>query len=522
MSNTPSDSVRVRFAPSPTGYLHIGGARTVLFNWLVARRAGGTFILRIEDTDQTRHVEDSVAKILDDLRWLGLQWDEGPEVEGPYGPYYQSRRLDIYERYLQQILQSGHAYYALETPEQLQAMRESAKRDKRNITYVRPNPVPTIAEGLAAKAKGHPVVVRLKMPDRDITVVDDILGDVTVAADQLEDFVIQKSDGFPTYHFACVVDDELMKITHVLRAQEHLMNTPKHIALQWALGFQTPHYGHMPLIFNVDGTKMSKREKEKAIAKGLPPPEIDVHDFRAAGYLPEAVLNFIALLGWSAGDDQEFYTMDELARRFSIDRIGKTNAKFDREKLLSFNTTWAAKLPPERLLAAFKDYMRVNDCPAKLLARAAPSSIPPYQAGTEGGLPDDATLSRILHACAGFRTFADVIKKAGFLFVPDEAIEFDPKAMAKVLEKNNGEGYRMLELILPRLEAQSDWSASALDALIESFCKEQNVGLGAVAQPLRVALTGSTISPAIGLSLELQGRDRARSRIRRCIANSRG
>ena len=495
-----SETVRVRFAPSPTGYLHIGGARTVLFNWLLARRHGGTFILRIEDTDRARHVEDSVQKILDDLRWLGLTWDEGPEVGGDHGPYYQSQRLDIYRKYLEQILESGDAYYAMETPEQLETMREEAKREKRNVTYIRPSPLPTVDEGRQAKDHGHPVVVRLKMPDEDITVHDDILGDVTLAAEQLEDFVIQKSDGFPTYHFACVVDDALMKITHVLRGQEHLMNTPKHIAIQRALGLSAPRYAHMPVIFNMDGSKMSKRDKGKAIEKGLQPPEIDVHDFRVAGYLPEALLNFLSLLGWSPGDNREQFDLDELTSMFTIERVGKTNARFDREKLLAFNTDWAARLPDERLLDAFKDYLSVNPELPPLLRQA-----------------DDALLSQVLDACRGFRTFADIMTKAGFLFVTDEAIEYAPKAVKKVLAKNDNAGYDMLRTLQPKLDSIADWSAESLEALVHTLCEEKECKMGQVAQPIRVAVSGSTISPSIGVTLALLGKDRTLVRLKRCL-----
>jgi glutamyl-tRNA synthetase len=545
-------NIRVRFAPSPTGYLHIGGARTVLFNWLVARRAGGSFILRIEDTDQQRHVEDSVRKILDDLQWLNLNWDEGPELQiddqedvqsrGDYGPYFQSRRLDMYNRYLQQLLESDHAYYAFETTEELAAMRESAKRDKRNVTYIRPDPVPTIEQGLEARRQGRPVVIRFKMPHEDITVIDDILGDVTLKADQVEDFVIQKSDGFPTYHFACVVDDELMNITHVLRGQEHLMNTPKHVALQRALGFTTPRYGHMPVIFNMDGSKMSKRDKEKALAKGEKPPEIDVHDFRVAGYLPEAVLNFIALLGWNPGDDREFFTLDELVQSFSIERVGKTNARFDRDKLLSFNLTWSTRLAEEsdesrkRLLDAFCDFLTVNpDVPAALrdLAIAsrgidrvsrelqlARSTDPSRRLQPARSAEADDILAHVLRACAGFRTFADVIHKAGALFMPDDQIQFDEKAVKKVLAKNDNAGFRMLELLRPRLESlnDADWNAEAIEKLVADVCAEQQCGMGAVAQPLRVAVTGTTVSPAIGETLVLLGKDGTLSRVANCLA----
>lgn len=500
-------TTRVRFAPSPTGYLHIGGARTVLFNWLLARRAGGAMLLRIEDTDQARNVSDSVQKILSDLRWLELPWDEGPEVDGPCGPYFQSQRLEIYERYAQQLLTSDHAYYAMETAEQLQAMRDAAKTQKGGFRYARPSPLPTVEQGLAAKAAGGSVVIRLKMPDGDITVVDDILGNVTLAADQMEDFVIVKSDGFPTYHFACVVDDELMGITDVLRGQEHLMNTPKHIALQRALGFRTPRYAHLPVIFNMDGTKMSKRDKEKALAKGLRPPEIDVHDFRVAGYLPEAVLNFIALLGWSAGDDREFYTLPELVESFSVSRVGKTNARFDREKLLSFNTTWAGRVTPQRLLNALRDFLSVN-------AAAAPDS--PHAAL---GRQSDDTLAHVLRACAGFRTFEDVVRKAGFIFTADDAIAFDPKAVQKVLKKNENEGCRVLREVLPVLSAiaAESWSAAAIDQVVKGICERKSLPMGAVAQPLRVAVSGTTVSPAIGDTLELLGRQRTIDRINNCL-----
>ncbi len=526
----PDDSikVRVRFAPSPTGYLHIGGARTVLFNWLVARGAGGTFVLRIEDTDRTRHVEDSVAKILDDLRWLGLAWDEGPEAGGDVGPYFQSQRLDLYERHLRRLLDSGHAYYAMETPEELAAMREKAERATGGFRYPRPDPLPTVEQGEKARREGRRVVVRFKMPGEDITIVDDILGPVTLAADQMDDFVIQKSDGFPTYHFACVVDDELMKITHVLRGQEHLMNTPKHVAMQRALGFSTPHYGHMPVIFNMNGSKMSKRDKEKAIKRGEPPPEIDVHDFRKAGYLSEAIVNFISLLGWNPGDDRDQFDLTELTGLFSVERIGKTNARFDRDKLIAFNTDWAARLPKDRLLAAFKDFLRLNPhVPAQMRPAGADSfgekpALP--EGATSRGLgparsgASDDVLAAVLQACEGFRVFTDVVKKAGFLFVDDDAIEYDLKAVKKVLAKGEGAGYAMLEYLVPKLRELSDWSTESIEELVKQVCDEKDVKMGAVAQPLRVAVSGTTISPTIGETLTLLGQDRTLARIGRCLA----
>lgn len=498
MSDT--ENTRVRFAPSPTGYLHIGGARTVLFNWLLARQSGGAFILRIEDTDRARHVEDSVHKILDDLRWLGLTWDEGPEVGGDYGPYFQSQRLDIYNEHLHKLLESGDAYFALETPEELEAMREQARREKRNTVYVRPERLPTREEGERARATGRQVVVRMKTPAEPITVVDAILGEVTVSTDQLEDFVIQKSDGYPTYHFACVVDDALMKITHVLRGQEHLMNTPKHMTIQRALGFSTPCYAHLPVIFNMDGSKMSKRDKEKAASRGQQPPEIDVHDFRLAGYLPEAILNFISLLGWSPGEDREHFDLQEAVSLFSIERIGKTNARFDREKLLSFNTDWAAGTGDARLLAAFRDFLQTNTLLSEAFRAAG-----------------DARLLEVLDACRGFRTFADVVRKAGFLFIADDQLPYDDGSIKKVLAKNDGVGYETLAFLLPKLGSHSDWSPEGLEAFVHAACEERGTKLGQIAQPLRVAVSGSTISPAIGVTLSMLGRQRVLARIQRCL-----
>jgi glutamyl-tRNA synthetase len=335
------------------------------------------------------------------------------------------------------------------------------------------------------------------MPPADITVVDDILGPVTLPADHAEDFVIQKGDGYPTYHFACVVDDELMKITHVLRGQEHLINTAKHVALQRALGFATPRYAHLSVIFNMDGSKMSKRDKEKAIAEGRRPPEIDVHDFRVAGYFPEAVINFIALLGWSPGQDREYFDRDEMTAWFSIERIGKTNARFDRDKLIAFNTTSATRITQERLLEAFKDYIRVSDSPMRTA--------------------DDDLLRTILRVCAGFRTFRQVEEKVRFLFVAECAIEYEPKAVQKVLAKNNGEGYAALTELLPALRELRDWSAESVERFIQSACERKGLPLGRIAQPLRVAVTGTTVSPSIHDTLRLLGRERTLARVEKCL-----
>ncbi len=497
MAHAPAGTVRTRFAPSPTGYLHIGGARTALFNWLLARRHGGAFILRIEDTDVERNLPDADAQLMEDLRWLGLGWDEGPGLGGPRGPYRQSERLDLYRSSAARLLDAGHAYYAFETPGELDAMRAAAQARRRPFRYSRPARRPSAADADRARAEGRPVVVRLCVPNQEFIVHDLVLGDVTFRPGEVEDFVILKSNGWPTYHFAVVVDDEAMEITHVLRAQEHLMNTPKHLALQACLGCRVPAYAHLPLVFNLDGSKMSKRDKEKDVAGGRPPREIDVHDFRAAGYLPEAIVNFIALIGWSPGGDREKLTREEMIELFSIEGITKTSGRFDREKLLAFNTDYAAAAPPDRLREAFRDYARLADSPLSGL--------------------DEAALAAALDACRGLRTFRDVDVKIGPLFVPDEQVTFDPDSVRKVLEKNGGKGYAVLEQLLPSVAAAEPWTAERIDALIREFCERHGAKLADVAQPVRVALTGRTISPAIGQTLVLAGRERTLARLRRCL-----
>ncbi len=480
--------LRVRFAPSPTGYLHIGGARTALFNFLLARKHGGQFVLRIEDTDRARHVEDAIDKICEDLTWLGITWDEGPRIGGDHGPYRQSERADLYQAAIRKLVEDGRAYYAFDTAEELEAMREEARAAKRTFIYPRPKTFPSEADAEKARTEGRPVVVRFRMPNRDITVADRILGNVTLRAEELEDFIIVKADGGPTFHLANVVDDAGMKIGLVLRGQEHLMNTPKHIALAEALGHAIPEYAHLPLIFNMQGKKLSKREGD-----------VDVHAFRAAGYLPEVMVNFIALLGWSPGQDRERMTLDEMIDLFSLEGVNKANAKFDREKLNAFNTQAAAEADPDRLLALFKDYLALNDTP---VARA-----------------HDATLATLLKACHGFRTFEDVAAKSRFLFLSDDEIEYEPKAVQKVLAKGSGAGYAMLIDLRPRLAEQEDWSPEALEALLKAFAEEKQAGFGKIAQPLRVATTGGSIGPSLYEGLSLLGKERTLARIDRCLAS---
>ena len=536
-----------RFAPSPTGYLHVGGARTALFCWLLARHAGGQFLLRIEDTDRKRSTRQACDQLLEDLRWLGLNWDN-PEL------VYQSKRQGVYDGILDDLISRGLAYKAFETEEELDAMRRDAERHKRAFIYRRPK---LSAEQVRRyESEGHPYVVRFAMPVKDYRFDDVVLGpNQGVGPEQVQDFVIRKSDGMPTYHFAVVVDDAEMGVTYVLRGQEHLLNTINHIALQEALGYARPVYAHLPVILAPEtGEKLSKRDRDRKIrqrahewlksrgktaqvlasACGVTPdrladwlasdkkqldlseqsrlisviglkesdlPEIMVHDFRRSGYLPEVLNNFLALLGWSPGGDRERMSMDELVRLFSLEGVGKANAKFNREKLLAFNTEACAGAPIERLVAAFRDYLQVN-----------PQS--PLNPAT------DEQLTRLLNMKKGFRVLREVDELSRFLFVPDEQIIYDPDAVERVLKKQNGQGLAALRDLLPALSGLSEWTTASLDEAVKQYCEQKQLGLGKVAQPLRVAVTGTTVSPPIFESLEFLGRQRTLARIQRCLAQA--
>ena len=530
--------VVTRFAPSPTGYLHIGGARTALFNWLLARKTGGKFILRIEDTDLKRNTPTATQQVIDDLRWLGITWDEGPEVDGPAAPYFQSQRKNIYDKYVRQLLDMGRAYYCFESTEELGQLREQAEAQKKGFVYQRPAVFPTEAEVEKAKAEGKSITIRFAMPEGIIVINDIVRGEVSFNTAELGDFIIIKSDSFPTYNFACVIDDHLMGVTHVIRGQEHLMNTPGQQALWQALGFgQPPQYAHMSVTISESGGKLSKRERPQTLRKaikarpeiylgkladvgginteqlkdflagdsapdvpaieamakylGVELPEINVVDFFKSGYIPEAMVNFLALLGWSTGDTREVMPLDELIAAFDITRLTKSNSLFDRGKLVAYNTEHLKMLPKEKLLAHFKAYLKVVDSP---VAKA-----------------DDETLLRLIKICEGARTLADIEHKCKFLFVADDRIEFDEKAVQKVLLKDNG--LAMLKLVREKLAEMPELTEQGIEDMLRALANQNNVGLGKVAQPLRVAITGSTISPPIFDSVQMLGKQNTLTRI---------
>ena len=574
--------VITRFAPSPTGHLHIGGARTALFCWAFARaeaaRRGGdtrpTFLLRVEDTDQARSSEQAVAGILEDLAWLGIHWDEGPRVEATHprsdaatkgnerpiggdprriGPFFQAQRLDIYNRYIEWMLEQDLAYPAFDTPEDLDAQRKAAADRKQTYRYKR-DPSYDRDASLARLRAGEPCVIRLNNPDAPIHVADAVLGDIAFEPEHIDDFVLRKADGFPTYHFAVVIDDELMGVTHILRGQEHLNNTPRHVALQRALRhadtdqpFRTPVYAHLPLIFNPDGSKMSKRDKDKAardaakkasdtatlatvVAPDTSPeqfatwlddkrsqlptnalvrlaahlhlelPEIEVEDFRASGYLPEVLCNYLALLGWNPGNDLEKFDLAFLATAFDLDRIGKTNSKFDRDKLRAFNADALRALAPEAFAARWREWA------AHYEPRLA-------------SIPDNTLRIAARAAAPRASTFRDAVAQIAFAFTADDALAFDPAAVQKVLRKGDPAGLDILRDLAPAIGAipAVAFTPEAIDAAIKGFAESRALGMGKAAQPVRVALTGTSVSPGLGDVAAILGRDRTLARIERCL-----
>jgi len=545
----PQTIIRTRFAPSPSGHLHVGGARTALFCWAYARKHHGKFILRIEDTDQKRSSDAAGMAFLHDLKWLGVEWDEGPEFEGcgggEAGPYRQSERLDIYRKHLDQLIGEGKAYPAFETPAELKQARDKARQAKNNYRYDRASLLLDAETVKQYLAEGRPHVIRLKVDAVEPVVIrDTVLGEVTVPPEEIDDFVICKPDGYPTYHFAVVVDDELMGVTHVIRGQEHLKNTAKHLLIQEALGFGSPSYAHMSLIFNPDGSKMSKRDKDKHLRRvvkergmeisdtikaerwawwiekkdhqldldeaerlarelGVALPEINVDDFRKAGYLPEVLVNYLALLGWSPGQDIEKFDAEFFVERFDFDRVIKSPAKFDREKLLAFNLDALQQLPPEEFARRYREHA-ANYHPEFLDQLSEEQFLILGQANQ-----------------ARAKTLDDTFAGSRFFIADDDSIEYElTKAVRKALVNGDPSGFDHLERMLPRLEEIPDWTAHTLENTVKEYAETEAGGkLGKVAQPLRIAVSGGTISPAIFDTLVILGKESVLNRIRRCLTH---
>lgn len=486
-----TSSVRVRFAPSPTGKLHIGGARTAIYNWAFARANGGTFILRIDDTDPTRSTDENTQIILRAMRWLGLDWDEGPEVGGEYGPYAQTERLDMYKDAAQKLWDAGRAYPCFCTPEQLAEDRAAAQARKDPFQgYQRRCRDLTREEAQARIDAGEPYVLRIKVPaDRgDVVIHDAVHGDVVFDAKELDDFVIFRSDGTPTYNFATVVDDAMMGITHVIRGDDHLSNTPRQVMVYEALEAPVPTFAHISMILGADGKKLSKRHGATS-----------VEEYRDAGYLSDAFVNYLALLGWSLDGETTVIPRDVLASQFSLERISKNPATFDPKKLDWMNAEYINAMSD----ADFADQIMLPEL---------------HEAGLiDDGFEAEEVWVDALAAIVKPRTKmpADAVSVAAPVFATAETLEYDEKSVAKGLAKE-GMG-DVLDAARSALEALSedDWTPAAIDGALEPLPEALDAKKRVVFQAVRVAVCGNMVSPPLGETMSLIGKGDCLARIDR-------
>ena len=489
-----TSSVRVRFAPSPTGKLHIGGARTAIYNWAFARANGGTFILRIDDTDPTRSTDENTQIILRAMRWLGLDWDEGPEVGGDFGPYAQTERLDMYKEAAQKLWDAGRAYPCFCTTEQLAADRAAAQARKDPFQgYQRRCRDLSREEAQARIDAGEPYVLRIKVPaDRgDVVIHDAVHGDVVFDAKELDDFVIFRSDGTPTYNFATVVDDAMMGITHVIRGDDHLSNTPRQVMVYEALEAPVPTFAHISMILGADGKKLSKRHGATS-----------VEEYRDAGYLSDAFVNYLALLGWSLDGETTVIPRDVLASQFSLERISKNPATFDPKKLDWMNAEYINAMSD----ADFADQIMLPEL---------------HKAGLiDDGFEADETWVDALAAIVKPRTKmpADAVGVAAPVFATAQTLEYDEKSVAKGLAKE-GMG-AVLDAAHAALEAVSAnaWTPEAIDGALEPLPEALDAKKRIVFQAVRVAVCGNMVSPPLGETMSLIGKDDCLARIDRARA----
>ena len=460
------DKIITRFPPSPTGYLHIGGARTALFNWLYARHTQGRFVLRLEDTDTQRSTQESVDAIFEAMEWLGLDWDDGP--------YFQSRRFDIYKEYIQKLIDSGHAYYCTCSAERVEEVRKKAMAAGEKPKY----------DGMCREKgleKTEGAVVRFKAPLVGTTVINDVIkGPIEYQNTELDDFVIQRSDGTPTYHIAVVVDDITMKINTVIRGDDHVNNTPRQIQLYKAFGEELPAYGHLPMVLGSDKARLSKRHGAMSVTA-----------YRDMGYLPEALLNYLVRLGWSHGD-QEFFTRDELVEKFSLENIGKSAGVFNPEKLLSLNADHIKAAAPKRLAAALLPFMAARNLPAI----------------------EDAYLENVIETLqVRSKTLEGMADGAEFYYVDD--VVYDEKAAKKFLKPNI---LKPLKGLVEKFSVMEAFDEKVLEAVFTEVMEDAELKLGKIAQPARVALTGKTASPGIFEMIEVLGKERVIKRLEKAIA----
>jgi len=477
-----ASQVRVRFAPSPTGYLHVGGARTALFNYLFARHHVGVFVLRIEDTDRERSTEESVGAIYEALRWLGLSWDEGPSVGGAYGPYLQSERLSHYAEAADRLLAQGDAYRCFCDPEDLKRRRDEAmkrgappKYDRRCLDLP-----PGTAEARAAA--GEPFALRFRMPEGETSWDDGVRERVVFQNAALDDFVILRTDKHPTYNFAAVVDDHAMAISHVLRGDDHISNTPRQIRVYAALGWETPHFAHIPMILGPDGTRLSKRHGAESVTA-----------FRDEGFLPEAMVNFLALLGWAYDGEREIFTLDELTKLFTLDRVSRNPAIFNYEKLEWMNGEYFRALPLERRTELVVEHLRATD------------AVP------EAALRDRAFLMKAVEAVGErMRRPKDFLSYSAYLFV--DRVEPEPGPWAEVQAKPQAAD--RLRKLAAALERVTPLEHDPIEQATRAVAAEMGVKAGEVIMPARIALTGKKVTPGIFDVMMLLGPERTVRRLR--------
>jgi glutamyl-tRNA synthetase len=479
--------VKTRFCPSPTGLVHVGAMRTALFNWAHARHTGGTFVFRIEDTDAARDSEESYRHLLDCMRWMGLDWDEGPEVGGPNGPYRQSERHDVYREVAAKLLASGHAYESFSTNEEVDVRRRAAGQDPK-LGYDNADRFLTDAQKTAFRDEGRLPVLRLRMPDADLAWTDLVRGDISFAAGSVPDFVLLRGNGVPLYPFTNPVDDALMGITDVLRGEDLLPSTPRQIALYQALtdigvAAGTPRFGHLPLVFGEGNKKLSKRD-----------PQSNFDVYRDRGFLPEGLINYLALLGWAIADDRDVFSVAEMVEAFDVTRVSANPARFDLKKAEAINATHLRALP----VAEFVELTR----PVLTAAGVLPD-------------PPTAEQERVLEAIAPLAqermiVLSDAVGLLGFLFADE--VEIDPAAAAKQLA--GADAAEVLDAATAALAGLTDWSTAAIEealksALVDGLGRKPRQAFG----PVRVAVSGRTVSPPLYESIELLGRDRTLARL---------
>ena len=480
--------IRVRFAPSPTGYLHIGGARTALFNWLYARHYKGTFVLRIEDTDQVRSTEEAVNVIFKGMKWLGLDWDEGPGKGGGYGPYYQMQRLHLYQEYTEKLLKDKKAYPCYCTREELAESRKKQARGSKPLKYDRHCLSLSEEEKKKYEAEGRKPVIRLKIPVKKIVFNDLLRGEVAFDGELLSDFVIMKSDGIPTYNYAVVIDDALMKITDVMRGDDHISNTPKQILIYEALGLSIPKFAHIPMIMGQDHTRLSKRHGATSVM-----------EYKKMGYIPEAVVNYIAHLGWSPGDEREIFTKEELIKEFSLDKISKHAAVFSMDKLNWFDSEYLKKMSIDSLTKMLLPFLKEAN----------------YIEKEEGLSPvKNEYIKEVVKLIQGrFKNFSQFIDYADYFFV--DKINIEPQAFQNILSK---EGVTdILQALKEKLSYLKCWDEESIENAVREVASSLQIKGGQIIHPTRVALSGKKVGPGLFELMVVLSQDKTVKRLKEAI-----